>query len=109
MTALCPMCRAPVPAPDLDDQLDLSGMTDHAGAVLTAIWEAQGKATTTNTLFDAMCADDPDSGPSVTQCYAALRRTAKALNDAPAGSGLVLARLAQRGPSWRWGLRIEAG
>lgn len=107
MTA-CPMCRAPVPVPDLDDLLDLPGMTDHAGAVLTALWEAQGKATTSNALFDAMYADDPNGGPSVTQCYADLRQAAKALNGALAGSGVVLARLPQRGSGGRWCLRIEA-
>ncbi len=108
MTA-CPMCRAPVPCPDLDDLLDLPGMTPHAGAVLTAVWEAQGKALTSHALFDAIYADDPDGGPSSqTQCYADLRRTAKALNDALAGSGVVLARLPQRGSGGRWCLRIEA-
>ena len=109
MTAICPMCRASVPVPDLDDLLDLPGVTPHAGAVLTAVWEAQGKALTSHALFDAIYADDPDGGPSSqTQCYADLRRTATALNGALAGSGVVLARLPQRGSGGRWCLRIEA-
>lgn len=107
MTALCPMCRASVPVPDLDDLLDLPGMTDHAAAVLTAVWEAQGKAVTSNMLFDAMYADDPDGGPSTTQCYADLRRAVKALNDALAGLGVLLARLPPRGSNGRWCLKIN--
>lgn len=107
MTA-CPMCRAAVPTRDLDELFDMPGMTDHARAVLGAVWEAKGRAITSTELFDAMYVDDPDGGPSVTRCYSDLRQAAKVLDDALAGSGVAVAQIAQRKSGGRWRLRIEA-
>ena len=99
----CPMCRASVPVPDLDDLIDLQGMTGHPEAVLRAVWSAGGRPTTTERIFDEMYANDPEGGPSQGKMYQDLHHALDAVNSALAGT-LQIVAIGNR--SGRWRLRI---
>lgn len=84
----CPMCKRPVPVPELDELIRSRRIKGHAAAILTALWDAGGAVVPTQRIFDRMYEDDIDGGPSNTQMYTALNRGLKALKTALAGSGV---------------------
>jgi hypothetical protein len=82
-------------------------MADRAAKVLQAAWQAEGRAITSNDLFDAMYDDDPAGGPSQTKCYVDLRGAVTDLDAALSGSGVSV--VYRSGGRARWRLRIKAG
>ncbi|RWO35678.1 MAG: hypothetical protein EOS08_03515 [Mesorhizobium sp.] len=76
----CPCCNQPVTVPTLTDLIADRGISGHASAVLAAVWRGKGMPVTSERLFDAMYADDPDGGPSPTRMYLALRKAIDRLN-----------------------------
>ena len=74
--------------PELAELIRSRGITGHAAAILSALWDAGGAGVPTQRIFDRMYEDDIDGGPSNTQMYSALNRGLKSLRTALAGSGV---------------------
>ncbi|MGO4917768.1 hypothetical protein [Pseudogemmobacter sp. W21_MBD1_M6] len=98
----CPMCGGAVPVA-LDNLIQLHKVTGQAEAILRAFWEGQGRTLSTERLFDAMYADDPDGGHGQTSMHAQLRAAVQELNILLAGRISIGQPQPRRG---RWRLRI---
>lgn len=86
----CPLCKAVVPVPALDDLVTSRGIKGLEASILGAVWKGRGMPVSTERLFDAMYADDPDGGPSPTRMYLTFNRTLQRLNRLLDGSGVSI-------------------
>lgn len=55
--------------PLLDDIVATAELTTMEEAALVSLWKGRGLPVTTQRIFDAMYADDPDGGPSLSRVY----------------------------------------
>ncbi len=99
----CPMCGAGEGVRSIDDFVRHHRIKGHPEAILRAVWASSGQIMTTERLFDALYADDPDGGPSRTKMHADLHAAVRTVNTMLAGTLRVEQVGAKRG---RWRLRI---
>lgn len=69
----CPCCGRVVEAPDVEIIIENCRVPNQEARILRALWRAKGFPVSTERLFDAMYADDPNGGPGRAAMYAALR------------------------------------
>lgn len=100
--AACPLCGAGL-SETLETLLLSHRITGHPEAVLRAFWDGRGRTLSTERLFDAMYADDPDGGPGQTTMHAQLRTAVRELNTLLANRINISQPQPRRG---RWRLRI---
>ncbi|RVD11639.1 MAG: hypothetical protein E5V37_00775 [Mesorhizobium sp.] len=98
----CPLCKATVAVPALDDLLASREIEGLEASILGAVWSGKGRAVNTEKLFDAMYADDPDGGPSPTRMYLSFNRALARLNNLLDGSGVSIVAV-----GFRQGYRLE--
>ncbi|TGV90035.1 hypothetical protein EN801_020480 [Mesorhizobium sp. M00.F.Ca.ET.158.01.1.1] len=84
----CPLCKAAVGVPALADLLVSRGIRGLEASILGAVWKGKGMPVSTERLFDAMYADDPDGGPSPTRMYLTFNKALARLNSLLDGSGV---------------------
>lgn len=88
---VCPSCGAAVPVADLDTLIRDREITGASAAILRALWAARGRSLGAWVLFDAIYADDPDSGPGAGgTMYRDLKRGLADLRAALAGAGVSI-------------------
>lgn len=86
----CPCCGGHVDAPTVDAVIVGCSLRPLEASLLHAVWRGNGHPVRTEQIFDAMYADDPDGGPSVSSMYAAFWRTLHRLRDRISGSGIAV-------------------
>lgn len=92
----CPCCGAIVAAPSLEMLVDVLAISKDQEAVLSAIWRGKGMAVSTQRIFDAMYADDPDGGPSPERMYNALKLRLHKLREKLEGTGIKVEAVGYR-------------
>ena len=93
---VCPCCGAQVDAPSLEMLVDVKKISKDQEAVLSAIWRGKGMAVSTQRIFDAMYADDPDGGPSDVRMYSALKQRLFKLREKLEGTGVKIEAVGYR-------------
>lgn len=89
--------------PDLEAVINQQGISGLPAALLRAVWAGRGHPVSTERVFDALFADDPNGGPSPTGMYAVARRAHYDLSAALEGSGVAVS---WRGRRQGWRLRL---
>lgn len=102
--AECPMCRATVSRPSLEELIAERSIRGHEAAILRTVWASAGRLVRADDFFDEMYEDDPDGGPSYALMYRDLYRAMERLETRIADSG-VSVRRARRG----WQLSLAGG
>lgn len=92
----CPCCRQQVTGPSLSVVIELIGPLTMEARVLAALWAGRGFPVSSEELFDAMYADDPNGGLSTTQMYCQLRLAVCNLKIALPRSGMTVAKVKSR-------------
>lgn len=92
----CPCCGASVASPSLEVLVDVLAISKDQEAVLSAIWRGKGMAVSTQRIFDAMYADDPDGGPSPERMYNALKLRLHKLRGKLEGTGIRIEAVGYR-------------
>lgn len=100
----CPCCQQKVRAPTLDIVIDRYGVTPTEARILTAVWKGKGMPVSTERVFDAMYADDPDGGPSETAMYRAFKVALCRLRKRLRGAGIGIENC-----GYRQGYRLVLG
>ncbi|MGO4834657.1 hypothetical protein AB4144_20600 [Rhizobiaceae sp. 2RAB30] len=72
----------------LDIVIDHYGIAPSEESVLRAVWKGNGHPVSTERVFDAMYADDPDGGPALSSMYQALKARLYNLRCRLVGSGV---------------------
>jgi len=72
--------------------------------ILSAVWRGKGMPVSTERIFDAMYADDPDGGPDPTKMYKAFKVGLSRLNARLKGSGVSVENV-----GYRQGYRLKLG
>lgn len=84
----CPCCGGQVEAPTVDAAIARCSLKPLEASILRAVWRGKGHPVRTEQIFDAMYADDPDGGPSVSSMYSDFWRTLHRLRQRISGSGI---------------------
>ena len=70
----CPCCGQSVAVPSIEIIVQNYGIAPLEARILGAVWRGRGRPVSSEQIFDAMFADDPDGGPSsYTALYNALK------------------------------------
>ncbi|MBN8935187.1 MAG: hypothetical protein J0I13_02515 [Rhizobiales bacterium] len=89
MTA-CPCCNQPVAAPLLNDVIVAHRLSGFEESILRAVWRGKGHPVSTERIFDAMYADDPDGGPEPPTMYKYFRIGLSRLRARLKGTGVSI-------------------
>jgi len=100
----CPCCRQAVGIPTIEMIIDHYNVSALEARILRAVWRGKGHPVQTERIFDAMYADDPDGGPSLTSMYAALKGALHRLRRRIEGSGISI-----ENAGYRRGYRLVIG
>lgn len=98
----CPCCSQAVKTLPLDAVISAYGVPEMEASILRAIWSGNGMPVTSERIFDAMYADDPDGGPSRTKMYDAFKTSLCRLRKRLKKSGVQIGQ-----PGYRKGYRLQ--
>lgn len=86
----CPCCRHQVEKLDVRMLVAVCGVSDSQTAILRAVWGGKGYPVSTERIFDAMYADDPDGGPSRSAMYNSFKIALCRLRKRIKGAGVYI-------------------
>jgi DNA-binding response OmpR family regulator len=89
----CPCCSQPVTTPSLDMVIEAYRITPMEAAILGVVWAAKGRTVSTQRIFCAMYADDPDGGPGQNKMYDAFKVALCHMRKKLDGSGIGILNL----------------
>jgi len=100
----CPCCGKEIGVPSFEVLVDYYDVPPMERKILSAVWRGKGMPVSTERIFDAMYADDPDGGPDPTKMYKALKVGLSRLNARLKGSGVSVENV-----GYRQGYRLKLG
>lgn len=86
----CPCCEQTIRAHSLEALVDELDLTPHEESILRAVWERNGHAVTTAAILDAMFAEDPTGGPTLSQMYRAFNKALRSLRKRLEGTSIAV-------------------
>lgn len=100
----CPCCGKEVGVPALQVVVDYYDVPPIERAILSAVWRGKGMPVSTERIFGAMYADDPDGGPEPHTMYKTFKVGLSRLRARLRGSGVDIENV-----GYRRGYRLKLG